>query len=112
MHIPIGSKLRGGRMVAKTIKQLRPAAGLTLVEVIVAMAILAIVALGALGYEYYAAQQVRLAHVQTIATHTAQLLLEDWKSTGGSDDYDPTILGLGFSSVNCNSDVRPYVLGE
>jgi hypothetical protein len=26
------------------------------------------------------------------------LLLEDWKSTGGSDEYDLTSLGLGFSS--------------
>ena len=80
------------------VKRLKFAAAVTLVEVLVAMAVLAIAALGALGYEYHAALQARIAHAQTTATRTAQLLLEDWKSTGGSEDYDPIALGLGFSS--------------
>jgi len=83
-----------------TIKGKRPrcAEAVTLIEVMVAMAVLAIAALGALGYQYYAASQSWIAKAQTTATRTAQLLLEDWKSTGGSSDYDPTALGLGFSS--------------
>jgi len=80
------------------VKQLKFAAAVTLVEVLVAMAVLAIAALGALGYQYHAAAQGRIAHAQTTSTRIAQLLLEDWKSTGGSEDYDPTALGLGFSS--------------
>ena len=64
----------------------------------VAMVMLSIAALGALSYQYYAAQQARAALAQVTAARTAQLLLEDWKSTGGSEDYDVTALGLGFSS--------------
>lgn len=80
------------------VKRLKLASAVTLVEVLVAMAVLTIAALGALGYEYYAATQMRIAQAQTTSTRTAQLLLEDWKSTGGSEDYDPSALGLGFSS--------------
>jgi hypothetical protein len=74
------------------------AGGLTLVEAVVAMAVLAIAAIGALSYQYYAALHARIARAQIIATRTAQLLLEDWKSTGGATDYDPSALGLGFSA--------------
>jgi len=63
----------------------------------VAMVILAVVALGALSYQYHAAREGRIAKAQITATRTAQLLLEDWKSTGGSTDYNPTTLGMGFS---------------
>lgn len=74
--------------------------GFSLVEVMVAMTIMVIAALGALGYQYYAVQHSKIAEAQIAATRTAQLLLEDWKSTGGSTDYDPTTLGLGFSSAD------------
>ena len=74
-------------------------AGFTLVELIVAMAIIAIAAVGALNYQYYAAKHSRIAHTQITATRTAQLLLEDWKSVGGSTSYNPLNLQLGFSSA-------------
>ncbi len=73
--------------------------GFSLVEVIAATAILAIAALGELGYQYHATKLVRVAHAQITATRIGQLLLEDWKSTGGSDQYDPTGLGYGFESI-------------
>jgi len=79
---------------------------LTLTEVVVAMAILVIAALGGLASQYYAARHSRIARVQIVGTRTAQLLLEDWKSTGGSeDDYDPVALGLGFSTLTPFSSV-------
>ena len=74
-------------------------AGVTLTEAMVSMVIVAVVAVGGLSYEYLAAKHSLIAHAQTAATRTAQLLLEDWKCTGGSPEYDPTSLGLGFSSV-------------
>jgi len=74
------------------------AGGFTLVEAVIAMAVLAVVALGAMGYQYYAALHARIARAQIVATRTAQLLLEDWKSTGGSTEYNPSALGLGFSA--------------
>ncbi len=72
--------------------------GTTLVEVAVASAILVVAALGALRYEYYAVGQGQIARAQIAATHAASLLLVDWKSTGGSAEYDPSRLGLDFSS--------------
>jgi prepilin-type N-terminal cleavage/methylation domain-containing protein len=70
----------------------------TLLELTLTIAIIAITAVGTLGYQYYAAKQSRIAYAQTTATRTAQLLLEDWQSTGGSTTYDPLQLQLGFSS--------------
>jgi len=90
-------------MTVKRRKRRKSAAAAILVEVTVAMVILAIATLGALSYEYHAAGHARIAHSQITAMRTAQLLLEDWKSTGGSQEYDPTTLGLGFSSLTIPS---------
>lgn len=70
--------------------------GFTLVEIMVAMAVLAIAALGALSYQFHCAKHARIAKLELTATRTAQLLLEDWKSNGGSSSYDPASLGMGF----------------
>jgi type II secretory pathway pseudopilin PulG len=72
---------------------------ITLVEVMIATAVLVIAATGALSYQYHAAKGVKIAHAQSTGTRIAQLLLEDWMSTGGSDEYDPTDLKLGFSAA-------------
>ena len=73
-------------------------AAVALVETMVAMTVLTIAAVGALSYQYHAAGQSRIAQAQTTATRTAQLLLEDWRSIGGPEDYDPNALALGFSN--------------
>jgi hypothetical protein len=80
-----------------TVKVPKSAAAVTLIEVMVTMVILTIAIMGSLNYEYYAARDVQISQAQITASRTAQLLLEDWKSTGGSEEYDPSILGLGFS---------------
>jgi len=69
----------------------------TLIEQMVAAAILAVATLGALEYQYYAAGMGRIARGQVAAARAAHLLLADWKSTGGSLEYDPFHLGVGFS---------------
>jgi hypothetical protein len=81
------------------VKRRKFAAAVTLVEVVVATAVLVIGSMGALSYEYHAARDAQVARAQITATCTAQLLLEDWMSTGGSRNYDPAKLGLGFSSA-------------
>jgi prepilin-type N-terminal cleavage/methylation domain-containing protein len=78
----------------------RRAPGFTLIEQLVAAAILTVATLGALKYQYHAAAMGRIASGQVAAAHAAHLLLEDWKSTGGSVTYDPSSLGLGFSAGN------------
>lgn len=75
------------------------AAAVTLVEAMVATVILAIGAVGSLSFQYHVAHQSKTAKAQLAAARTAQLLLEDWKSTGGSDKYKPSSLGLGFTSA-------------
>lgn len=74
-------------------------AAVCLAEVVAAMTILSIAAVGALGYQYHANKQARVAHAQITATRIGLLLLEDWKSTGGSREYDPTTLEFGFEST-------------
>jgi Tfp pilus assembly protein PilV len=62
----------------------------------VSVAIIIIVALGTLSFQYYSVKDSRSSTAQVTATRLGQLLLEDWKSTGGDPDYDATTLGLGF----------------
>ncbi len=64
-----------------------------------AMAIVIIVALGTLSFQYQGVQHSRAAEAQIAAARIGQLLLEDWKSTGGDPTYDPNTLGLGFTPV-------------
>ncbi len=82
-----------------TIKPRRFAAAVILLEVMVAMVVLAVAALGALSYQCHAAVQARTADIQITGTQIARLVMEDWKSTGGAADYDPASLGLGFVTV-------------
>ncbi len=70
--------------------------GYTLIEVILAITMLSIIALGALGYEYYAALHRKNADADLVATQVAQLVLEDWKNTGGVVNYNPMGLNMGF----------------
>jgi prepilin-type N-terminal cleavage/methylation domain-containing protein len=71
----------------------------TLIEVMVAMTVIVIVAIGALNYQYYAAQHSQIANSQITSTRAAQLLMEDWMSTGGLTTYNPNALNLGFTSA-------------
>ncbi len=73
--------------------------GNTLIEAMVTVVFVTIASLGGLSYQYHAARHTRVAGAQIAATRTAQLLLEDWMSTGGSTEYDPFALGFGFSSA-------------
>lgn len=100
MHIPIGSKLLGGRMEAKTIKRPRSEAGLTLIEVMAAVAILAIAALGTSAFRYHAALGARTADLQTTAARTALLLCESWRGASDPNTFDPTQL----ATEDANSD--------
>ena len=72
--------------------------GFTLVEVMIAVCITVVIALGTLCYQYYGVKHSRASQAQITATRIGQLLLEDWKSTGGDPYYDPLSLGLGFTS--------------
>jgi prepilin-type N-terminal cleavage/methylation domain-containing protein len=74
--------------------------GMTLIEVMLAVAIVIIAALGTLCYEYFCMHHIQFARAQVAATRIGQLLLEDWKSTGGSADYDPEELDMGIGATS------------
>ena len=78
--------------------------GMTLAEVMVASVVLVVAALGALRCQYYATGHGRTARAQIAAARVAQLLIEDWKSTGGSTEYDPYALDMGFSRARAIPD--------
>jgi prepilin-type N-terminal cleavage/methylation domain-containing protein len=85
-------------------------AGFTLVEVMVAVAVTIIVALGTLSYQYYGVRHDRLARAQLVAARLGQLVLEDWKSTGGDPYYDPTTLGLGFTEIESGETGNCFIV--
>jgi hypothetical protein len=65
----------------------------------VSAAIIIIVALGTLSFQYQNVKHSRISEAQVTATRLGQMLLEDWKSTGGDPTYDATSLGLGFANT-------------
>ncbi len=71
---------------------------MTLVEALIAATVVAILALGALIYQYLGATHFRIAHAELTATRAGQLLIEDWKGSGAPDieNYDASTLGMGF----------------
>jgi prepilin-type N-terminal cleavage/methylation domain-containing protein len=77
--------------------------GFSLIEVMLAMAMVIIVALGTMSFQYQGVKHSRASEAQIAATRIGQLLLEDWKSQGGDSDYDPNAMGLGFTFVSANN---------
>ena len=102
------------RRQSPAMKRYKFIAGNTLIEAMVTVVFVTIASLGGLSYQYHAARHTRVARAQITATRTAQLLLEDWMSTGGSTEYDPFALGFGFSSGQAapNDFVVPTGLGQ
>lgn len=70
--------------------------GITLIETAVAMAVIGICAVAGLSYQYQGARQMRTATVMLSGMRIGQMLLEDWKSAGAVDSYDPVKLNMGF----------------
>jgi Tfp pilus assembly protein PilV len=70
--------------------------GITIIEVLISIGILGTASMGVLSYQYGANKQMKIAQVNIAATQVAQLLLEDWKSVGGDENYDPLTLSIGF----------------
>ena len=77
-----------------SVKRTKCADGLTLVEVMFAVLIIAVVALGALSYGYHGAGQIRHAREYATAVRIAYFLLEDWKASAGSVLYATAAPGV------------------
>ena len=83
----------------------------TLVEVVITIGLLAVLALGALSYQFHAIKQVKRAGSKMSATRCAMLILENWKIEGGSENYDPANLDPSISRVS-NSDKYVVVIND
>jgi len=72
--------------------------GLTLIEVMLAAAVLMVALIGAMAYRYYAALDARKADIQMTGARNAMMLLQSWRGAGGrpvgtgADEFDPTLL--------------------
>ena len=63
--------------------------GLTLIEIMVTIVIIAIGVIGAMAFRYYCALDARKADIHITAGRVGLLLLEGWKGTGGYVTGDP-----------------------
>lgn len=77
-----------------SVKQAKCADGLTLIEVMFTVLIIAVVVLGALSYGYHGAGQIRHAREYATAVRIAYFLLEDWKASAGSALYAAAAPGV------------------
>lgn len=73
--------------------------GFSLMEVIIAMAILTVTVSGVFSCEFFVVKNAKQARAEMLATRTAQLLLEDWKAYGGKSDYDPAAMNSGITDA-------------
>jgi len=78
-------------------------AGLTLIEVMVGMVIIIVGVLGAAGHRYYCALDARKADIQITTARVGSMLLETWKATGGSSDFDPLTEFASELAITTNS---------
>jgi len=67
----------------------RSSGGLTLIEVMVTVFVIAIAVIGAMGFRYFCALDARKADVQITGARLGWMLLENWKAAGGDATYQP-----------------------
>jgi prepilin-type N-terminal cleavage/methylation domain-containing protein len=65
-------------------------AGLTLIEVMVVILIIAVAVIGAMRFRYYCVVDAKRADVQINAARVGAMLLETWKGMGGLSNYNPS----------------------
>jgi prepilin-type N-terminal cleavage/methylation domain-containing protein len=71
--------------------------GVTLIELVVAILIIAIVSVGAINYQYFGTRLAQRADAEITATRTARLILDNWKKKGGDENFSLIDLDMGFT---------------
>lgn len=78
-------------------------AGLTLVEVVIALLFGLIMIMGTIGFSYFGSLDAHRSNVQVTAARLSAAILESWKANGGRDTYNPEqILGSDFVIYSTN----------
>ena len=85
--------------MTKTKHNLRLKKGLTLIEIMLAILVMAVVVIGTSGYRYYSALDARRAQKEAVAAKIGLLLNESWRGVYGSTAYDPVtqLSGTGLN---------------
>jgi hypothetical protein len=94
-------------MVQKNYK-IRTNAGSTLVNSLIAVAIILIALIGTSNFRYYSTLDARKASAQTSAARIALILCESWRGIQGSPSYNPiTHLGSDITIVQSEGPNKP-----
>jgi prepilin-type N-terminal cleavage/methylation domain-containing protein len=97
-----------GEKVSQRLKKIPFRSGMSLVEVMNAIAILLIAVLGASGYRYCATLDARKAEAYITSARIGHLLSESWRGLQGVDTYDPTAhLGTGLNIAASDGPYAP-----
>jgi len=85
----------------------RPA--ISIIEIMMFIAVMSIAVIGASGYRYFSALQIRWSDSQITAGRIASQLCESWKGQGGgSGAYNPlTDPGIGLNITDASSSLAP-----
>ena len=85
--------------------------GISIIEVMIFIAILAIAVIGTSGYRYFSTLDIRRSDHEITAGRIASQLLESWKGIGGGDsNYNPVNdpgIGLNITDASCSQAVEP-----
>ena len=85
--------------------------GFTLVELIVASLVLGVVSVAAVGFQYQARRMALRANAEMTAARTARMVLDNWKKTGGDQNFNPVSLKMGFAKGAQSGDYTITVDG-
>lgn len=82
-----------------------------MLELVIASLILGVVSIGAIGYQYHARRMALRADAQITAARTARMILDNWKKTGGDENFDLESLQMGFVKNKKRNDYNVTIEG-
>lgn len=83
MEVLVQSKIGNPKLVPGHDRRSKISTGLTLIEIMVVVLLIAIAVLGAMGFRVYCVTDAKKADVQVNAARIGSMLLETWKGQGG-----------------------------
>ncbi len=91
--------------------------GVTLIEIMVSIVILAVAVIGASGFRYHTMMDARRASAQMTASRVALMLCESWRGLNGDETFNPatyfaTDLNITTSGVGPNVPTGFTALGR
>jgi prepilin-type N-terminal cleavage/methylation domain-containing protein len=89
----------------------RKSGGFTLLELVITILILSVLSVGTIGYQYLATRMASRAKAEITVTRTARLILDNWKKTGGDENFDLSAVDPGFTPISGQDKFRITVDG-